>query len=231
MSVNPQKNFSEAIKEIFDLTGLSAKKISEMTDIPESHIAALLNNNLKKLPAFPYVRGYILKISEIAGLKPENINDLIELYKKEIPQNIGESDKLPFNRFSKQLANKKKLTLQIILVFVLIYMIFRIDYLIGIPKITIINPKEDYLTIKKPEIKLSGIAKNFFDKLTINNEEIPVNKDGFFEKNLNLQPGENKIEFKIKRFLGKEITIEKKVIYHPEIKINNNSEPNEKTIE
>ncbi|MBI5306061.1 helix-turn-helix domain-containing protein [Candidatus Wolfebacteria bacterium] len=216
MSVNLQKNFNEAIKEIFDLRGLNAKKIAELTDIPESHILALLDNDLKKLPAFPYVRGYILKIAEISNLNAKDFEDLLELYKKEIPEDIGESDKLPFNRFARQLTNKRKIIFQIVLVLILVYLSLRIDYLIGVPELKISNPQENNLIVKKPTIKLSGTANNFFDKLIINNEEIPIDKNGFFEKDFNLQPGENTIEFKIKRFLGKEIKIEKKITYQPE---------------
>ncbi|MBI4993464.1 helix-turn-helix domain-containing protein [Candidatus Wolfebacteria bacterium] len=209
---NLSKTFSETLREIFDLRGLNAKKISEITDISEVYVAALLNNDTKKLPALPYARGYILKIAEVANIDPK---DLIELYKKEIPEYIGEKDKLPFNRFSRKLIDKKKLIFQIIIMAALIYLIFRIDDLVGVPKIEIINPAENYLIVSEPFINISGVAQNFFDKLTINGEEIPINKNGLFEKKLELHPGENNIEFKIKRFLGRELKVVRKVIYQP----------------
>lgn len=209
---NPQKSFSETIKEIFELRGFNAKKIAEITDIPESHVTALINNDFKKLPAYPYVRGYLTKIAEILNIDKE---ELLELYKKEIPESIGEKDKLPFNRFSKQLTSRKKIILGIILLFAAIYLGFRIDDLIGVPEIKITNPSENYSITNEPIVKLSGVAENFFDKLTINDEEIPINKGGLFEKDFNLQPGQNNIEFKIKRFLGKETKVEKQVIYQP----------------
>lgn len=209
---NSQKSFSETIKEIFELRGFNAKKMAEIADIPENHIFALLNNDFKKLPAYPYVRGYLMKIAEILNIDKE---ELLELYKKEIPADMSEKDKLPFNRFSKQLSGRKKLVFKIIFLLVAVYLIFRIDDLIGIPEIKIINPAENYSIINEPAIKLSGTAGNFFDKLTINNEEIPINKDGVFEKDFILQPGQNNIEFKIKRFLGKETKVEKQIIYQP----------------
>ena len=85
--------------------------------------------------------------------------------------------------------------------------------MLGIPEIKINRPANSGEITNEQFIKINGTVSDFFDKLTINNEEIPVEKNGEFKKEYQLQSGVNKIEFKVKRFLGKEIKVEREIIY------------------
>ena len=84
----------------------------------------------------------------------------------------------------------------------------------GTPQIQISSPAADNLIVNSPSIKLSGEV-NSRDKLTVNGEEILVGENGHFEKDFSLQPGINTIEFRVKRFLGKETAVVRQVIYQP----------------
>ena len=196
-----QKNFQEFFREALELRGMTIEKLEELTGISRHALAAIYNGDYKKMPSLPYLRGYLMKIAEILGIDG---NQMWQTYKDEINSKISIEDKLPHNRFAIKPKSLRKLVIGIIAVSVIIYLVFRIDNLLGIPKIEIINPLMDSLEINEERIKL-----------TINNEEIFVNEDGYFEKDFQLLYGENNIEFKVKRFLGKEVKLEKKVIYQP----------------
>ena len=54
------------------------------------------------------------------------------------------------------------------------------------------------------------------DTLTLNNEVIYPDKSGRFEKEIQLESGLNTLEFRVKRYLGRETTVVKQVLYQPQ---------------
>jgi cytoskeletal protein RodZ len=215
-NANQPKKLNELFNEALELRGLNVEKLAELTDIPIYYLTALSTGDFTKLPPAPYVRAYLMKIAEILRVDADLF---LEIYNQEIERwplkTSGPLDKLPFNRYAiTPLYKKIALGVGIILILVSIYLIWRVDEFWGTPQIEITSPSADNLIINSPSIKLSGKV-NSRDKLTINSEEIPVEKNGQFEKDLSLQSGINTVEFKVKRFLGKEVKVIKQVIYQP----------------
>lgn len=207
-----KKPFSEFLVEAINAHKLNIEKLAELTTIPKNYLNALIAGDFKKLPSAPFIRGYLMKISEILKIDGEQ---LWEVYKEEIISQIKTQDNLPFNRFAIKRMNKKKVILGIVSVFILIYLIWQGKNLFGIPKLEIINPESDNLITNAQFIALSGKLGNPMDKILINEEEIFTQSDGFFEQEYNLQLGLNLIEFKAKRFLGKETKVVKAINYQP----------------
>jgi len=212
-----EKSLSEMLNQAMELRGLDEKKLSELTDIPIHYLAALSSGDFAKLPAAPYVRGYLVKIAE--GLRIDT-GLLLKTYKQEVSLRSlrvsGPEDKMPSNRFAFKTSHRKKSLLIIGLLAVLVVglLIWRAGDFLGTPRIEIINPAADNLIINNSLIKLLGqVSPN--DKLAINGEEVLVDKNGRFAKDFSLQSGTNTIEFKVKRFLGKEIRVLRQVIYQP----------------
>jgi curved DNA-binding protein CbpA len=76
--------FEKQIAESTDFTGLFLKKIreyknvsiermAEMTRISKTHITALENEDLPKLPADVYVRGYVYQYAKVLKLNPDTV--------------------------------------------------------------------------------------------------------------------------------------------------------------
>jgi len=207
----------EILDRVAELRGLDLKKISELTDIPIHYLTALANGDFEKLPAAPYVRGYLTKIAEALRIDKDL---LLKTYKQEVSfrslKASGAEDKLPSNRFTFKSSHRKRVLLAVGLTAVLViaFIIWRADDFLGKPRIEIISPAADNLIVNTPSIKLAGKV-NRNDKLTIYGEEILAAEDGTFEKEFFLQPGLNRIEFKVERFLGGETTMVRQVIYQP----------------
>ncbi|OGM89644.1 hypothetical protein A3J77_01625 [Candidatus Wolfebacteria bacterium RBG_13_41_7] len=219
MTINNEfKSLREIFNEALELRNLDVKRLSEMTDIPVHYLSALSSGDPRKLPASPYVRGYLAKIADVLKVDRDS---LLEAYKQEIllwpVKSSGPEDKLPLNRFA--LKNKRRAAIIGVsaagVLVVLIFLAFQFSGFLGNPKIEIINPAENNIVVNNQIIKLAGII-NSQDKLTINNEEVLAKTDGRFEKDFLLQSGPNAVEFKVKRFLGKEIVITKIITYQPE---------------
>ena len=204
------KTFKEEVEEAMVSRGFNFVKLSELTDIPEHYLAALVSHDFKKLPPPPYIRGYIYKIAEILNLDPEM---LWRSYSQSLSaKTSGAEDKLPHNRFAFKPVSKAKIAIGILVLFVIIYFGWRAGGFFGTPDIEIINPAINGFTTNEATINLTGKI-NPQDKLTIKGEEAPTNDTGYFEKQFKLDPGINMIEFKVKRLLGKEIVVTKEIIY------------------
>jgi hypothetical protein len=211
------KNLSEILNEAMDLRSLDAKKLAELTDIPAHYLSALSSGDFSKLPAVPYVRGYLAKIADALRI---DVNLLLRAYKQEIllrsVKTSGSDDKLPTNRFTFKTSHRKRnlIIIGIVLALLIAFLIWRLDDFLGTPRVQITNPSFASLIVNQPSITLSGEV-NPQDKLTVNGEEVLVEKDGKFSKDFSLQPGINTIAFKVKRFLGKEVEVIRQVIYQP----------------
>ena len=215
--MEPHKDLKTLLNEALELKNVNHEKLAGITGIPERYIWAIQNIDIEKLPAAPYVRGYIKKISDVLQL---NHDELWELYKRElIHKQSGEHDKLPENRFAIQHLSKRTTSLILAGILLLTYLVLNMDRLIGAPKLIITNPEELIVATTENIIMLAGVAEQR-DKLTINEEEVFINPDGTFSKEYYLQPGLNTIEFKSKRLLGKETLESRKVLYQPTIEQN-----------
>ncbi len=212
MMTEQPKKIKDFFDEILSLRNLNLEKLANMTNIPKNYLVAFCEGDFKKLPPMPYSRGYLFKIAEVLEIDGE---ELWKIYKNEIASQIKVPDRLPINRFAGRPFGKKIIAIGIISVFAIIYLILRADDFLGVPKIEIIVPAGEKIIVYEPLIKLSGRVNNFRDKLTLGGEEIFISEDGRFEKEYWLQAGINTVEFKIKRFLGKETKIVKEIIYQP----------------
>ncbi len=212
-NLDQSKKISELLRDAVELRGLTFERLIELSDVPERYILALRDGEFEKLPAAPYVRGYLIKIGEVLNVDGET---LWQVYKNETPmKKSGPEDKLPSNRFAIKSLNKKTVAISAIILVILIYLAWWAPSLLGAPSIEIINPAVNNYITNEPTIKLIGNV-NPGDKLTVNGEEVLVGASGRFEKEFQLQPGINTFALVAKRFLGKEAKIVRQIIFQPQ---------------
>lgn len=206
-----EKSLKDLINEQLEIKGLTLEKISVSTNIPLRYLKALSEGDIKKLPAAPYVRGYLIKISRLLDLDDQ---ELWKLYKSESEVKIaGPADRLPSNRFAIKTKLEKKYVIAVIIIVIVIgYLIWQAPRLFGKPEIEIYYPPDKLITLEIEELPISGKIDPR-DKLLIDGEEIIVDGNGNFSKNYKLQTGLNVIEFKVKRFLGKETIVTRQINY------------------
>ncbi len=205
-----QKNIGELLADLMEAEGMTAEKLASQTNIPSRFIIAMREGELDKLPAEPYVRGYLKKIADV--LKADE-GTLINAYKESkrvarLGHVAGETDKLPSNQFAR-VPMKKSWFVVPILILILIGSIFlRFNQVFGVPELNLELPS----SISTESLLLSGSVTPG-DKLTLNDEIVYTDDSGHFEETILLKPGLNTLQFKVKRFLGKESTIIKEIIY------------------
>lgn len=201
------------LAEHLEQKGYSTEKLAQVTGVPERFLKTLLSGEYKSLPAAPYLRGYLKKISQALEI---DIDETWRLYEKEnAPHSSGEKDFLPGNRFAIQHISKKNMLLAIVGGLLIIYAGINADRLLGKPVLTIIQPAAGDTSIAVPLITLQGRLENQKDVLTINGVSVNVDDSGEFKKEFSLDPGANTFEIIAKRFLGRETRVTKQVTYTP----------------
>lgn len=211
------RSLSTTLIEAMKIKGFSLEKLAQITGVSDRFIEYLLGEKLDQLPSAPYIHGYILKIGEALGLDGENL--WREFFKNSrIVRTSGARDALPGNEMHRKKINKKVAVVIMLAVFVLSYVAFRIQAYFGEPYFVLEN-LTDNMVVAEQSFTIRGKI-NIRDQIMLNGEQVYPNEKGVFEKKIQLQPGFNALSFKIKKFLGKEYTIDKQIFYKTQPKAN-----------
>lgn len=207
------KNLGELLGEIAGSRGVTPEKLSELTNIPKRYITALFENDIRNMPAAPYVRGYLTKIASVLGVDSEPLH---EGYRRLNLKTSGREDFLPKNRFALAKSRKGMALLAGALLIAGYFGSVRLNAALGIPSIDINLPAKvddrDFLETREAIYTVEGKI-DAKDSISINNEAIPTDGSGRFIKEITLDKGLNTFEIRVKRFLGRETTIIRKVFY------------------
>lgn len=205
------KNFANILVEALRTKSLSVEKLSQATGVPENVIGLLINEKFEKLPAAPYVHGYLVKISEALDLDGERVWKEYLSEKNEIRKS-GEKDILPSNRFEMPALNKKIAGIGIVVVLILIYGAIRLPSILGTPAISFGDLSGAITVTKNQNFTIQGTLENG-DNLMMNGEAMTVGKDGSFEKAVVLNPGFNTFKFEASKILGKTLSVTKQIYF------------------
>ena len=207
------KSLKELIWERLEQRGLTAEKVIQSAEIPRHYFDALLKEKHDKLPAAPYIRGYLQKIAAVLEMDPSVLWNMYQA--EQIPRTSGSNDRLPENRFAIRSKKMKWGWLSVLAVIAIAYLVINGNQLFGRPNLVIDKPANETESVGLASFLVAGNIDPR-DKLMLNQEEVFADQAGSFQKSIDLQPGLNTLEFTVKRFLGRETTEVRKVIYQPD---------------
>lgn len=72
------------LKEVREYKQVTIDRMAEMTRISKTHITAMEAEDVKKLPADVYVRGYVYQYAKVLKLNPESVASSFILYFKKL---------------------------------------------------------------------------------------------------------------------------------------------------
>jgi cytoskeletal protein RodZ len=198
-------NFSQRLKKIREDSGLTLKKFAEISKIQTKYLEYLEEGRFEKLPAFVYVQGFLKKYSQIFNLP---FGELISQYQAETGTDTSAKNlqilNLPSLPEQRAIITPKKLKWAAIIIVVLAilgYLVYQLDFLIAPPKLILQYPSQD-LTINSSSINIYGQA-DYSSRLTINGQQIFVESDGSFSQEMNLSPGMNTLKIEATNYFGK----------------------------
>ena len=206
------KTVSELLRERVEVKGLTVTRLKQQTGIAERYLQALLEGNSDRLPASPYVRGYLFRLASILDLDG---SALWELYRSETgARSSGPADRLPANRFALRPISRAALIAGVLAVVLLGYFALNANRFLGRPDLRVVSPAAETTVTDSHTITLIGTVDPS-DTLTIGGEPVSIEPSGRFERPYELQPGLNQIEFLASRLLGGEAKVIRQVIYQP----------------
>ncbi|MFH1193247.1 MAG: helix-turn-helix domain-containing protein [Candidatus Jorgensenbacteria bacterium] len=205
----PEHTLANLIADGLRMKGISIERLSQLTGISDRFLELLVGEQHHKLPAAPYVRGYLIKIAEVLGL------DGGELWREYLAESTtfrraGAGDTLPSNRFTVTRFNWKIILWALLGVLVLGYILLRIPALVDTYEFSV--NIADNLVVRESTFTINGTV-NENDQLTLNGEVLYPDSNGAFEKSVILKDGWNTFEFKVKRFMGSEKKFTKQIFY------------------
>jgi len=184
------------------------QKVGEKTGINTEYIHALEEMKYKELPPEVYVKGIIKKYSEFLKLNSEFC---IKLYedKKIIPRKTY-FFKNPLNFYTHlgRFINYKTFILiitSVVVSAVLYYLLSVIFPLYTKPPFSLENPPKCPYETNESKISIKGLTQPEVIMWS-QDEKVFVDKDGRFEFDVFLKPGENQLQFKIVNKFQKERT-------------------------
>lgn len=191
---------------------LTLDEVSRNIRIRVNFLSAIEKGEYQKLPSRAYAYGFIKNYAEFLGLPKQ---EMLALFRREfnedkvykvLPEGFVRSNHFP----SKPKKNPENLIFIIIVfLFFLGYIFFQYRYAFINPPLEIYAPQEKEIIFSR-EITVSG-KTDANANVYINENAVSVNKDGFFQKNLDLFPGKTTIKIKVVNRFGKETEIERSI--------------------
>ena len=204
----------ERIKKAREEADLSLKKFADLSRIQIKYLERLEGGDYDKLPAFVYIQGFLRKYAEILNLP---LDELIADCQNETHALAAEKQKelrtLPTLPSPKIIITPKKITwAAVALVFVLVvgYLFYQFDFLIAPPKLVVSYPADD-LIIERTTLEVIG-ESDPTAKLTINGQQVFIEKGGGFKQEINLSPGLNTLNIEAQNRFGRSSSIIRKII-------------------
>ncbi|TSC53904.1 MAG: cytoskeleton protein RodZ [Parcubacteria group bacterium LiPW_39] len=190
-------SFGERIKKAREEADLTKEKVGQLLNIRVGYLEKLESGEFEKLPADVYTRGVLRKYAKILGTEPET---LLAEYEKEIKiirhlNKTKQHQSLPSLRSSRFIITPRTFSfLFLTLIFLLVagYLFYQLYFLISPPALVIFEPAGD-LVIQNTAITIKGKTEPGA-RLTINGQQIYIDKDGGFEQAVNLNQGLNSIK-------------------------------------
>jgi len=214
MSLPEIKTLKDTLKDEMRAKSISIAKLSELTGVSPHHIHALIESDFANLPAAPYVRGYLEKISEVLEV---DFEVLWRRYEKELTiRRSGKDDTLPQNRYAIRTIKKETLWISALIIVVLIVIIPTLVDFFGKPSLEVSSPTQETEIATSAQLAITGLVKNPNDRVFINDTEITVGSDGTFSIDEQLENGANTFIISARRFLGRTTTITRNVFYKPD---------------
>ncbi|MBM3282754.1 helix-turn-helix domain-containing protein [Candidatus Gottesmanbacteria bacterium] len=207
------------VGEILKKARLEKKLIIEDVEkqlrIRKKYLIALEENSWDKLPALPYIKGFLRNYSCLLGLKPE---EMLAVFRRQfqnqdktrlLPKGLSYPLNSPIIRFTPQITIGAIIISFLILFFS--YLAFQYKTYISPPNLTIDKPAEGEI-VNADRIQIIG-RTDPDAVVSVNNQKIALSADGTFTTLISISPGVNTIAIESVSKYGKKKTVSRIIQY------------------
>lgn len=189
------RTVGQILKEEREKRFFTLEEVEKSTKIRKELLQALEAGQYNKLPPATFVQGFIKNYGKFLGLNTEK---LLSYFRREFSENknpprVLDSLKNPIENKNLRLTPSRILMgviFTLVLVF-FVYLWFQYRSLVGAPTLDI-NQPIDQSTVNINEVQVLGKTDSEV-KVTINDQEIPIDQDGRFSQSIKLSENVNNI--------------------------------------
>lgn len=202
------RTIGKYLKEIRLKKRISLSNLENEIKVKKNFIQAIEEEEWQKLPDYPVVVGFVKSIANCLQLNPKATASLLK--RDYLPKSLkGSPDPEVNNRFFWNPKRTFFVGIGIIIVLILGYLIYQYFQFISPPKLEILSPKENQIVIGKG-VRVSG-RTDTDAKITINNQPVIVDQNGFFEEEIAVVKETQELVIKAISRSGKETQIRRKL--------------------
>ena len=225
-NIKSPSHTKDRLKETRIKQGVSLKEAAECIGVSVKYLERIEAGDYKNLPADVYVCGFLKKYAEFLELPVQEIADFYQKEKR-IFYNIHGADNAEKKYFNNGFFSKIYVTPKIIsffaiviaAIFIISYFIYEVGFLVSPPKLIMENLVQDMEIFEQ---KFNVIGRTDYDSFVkINGQNITVDENGYFNKEINLSDGVNVLEIKAVNRLGKATNLIRRLVYTENKEINN----------
>jgi len=195
---------------------LTIGEVAKATKIKAEFIDVIEKGEYEKLPSPAYANGFVKNYAKYLGLDEEKS---LALFRREfdVKKNYevlpkGFTDTKSYS-FSKLKIGRSLLFAGIIVAFIVGFILFQYRSAFLNPKLTINSPIENE-TITSLSIEVNGKTSKDAT-LVINDQDVTVERDGTFSKEITVFPGNSTLIIKSENRYGRVSMIERKILVEP----------------
>lgn len=199
------KSLEEELAEARVTLGLSLLSAEKKIGIGREYLEAIEKGEWQKLPGETYARNFLKRYAYFLGLEAKEI---LKKFNEEIRQQSFWPDKIIETRFGIRPIRflswpriLKNLSLGASVLVVMIYLAMQIWSLLKPPSLDVLYPQDGFVS-NSDTVKFLGKVKDE-SQVTINGQEVTVDRAGFFTIDINLNKGLNIIKFEARRKNGR----------------------------
>jgi len=217
--LNQYETVSEILSNARKEKNVDLEKAEKTLKINKKYLRALERGQYDILPSTIYVKNFARAYADYLGLNSKKIIKLVERELGIINQINGTT---PTSLEKKHLKNKVLITPKIVrhlLIVILVlaclaYLGWQINTIFSPPPLEIINPQPDLVT-NQNFITIEGQTLPEIN-VTINNQRVLTDRNGYFNKSFDLQTGLNTIEIKARKKHSKASVVMRQIMMKEE---------------
>jgi len=217
--VPPEKQLGSILQKEREKKNISLDKIVEEIGVQKVYLEALEEGSYQALPGEVYGRSFLNSYLEFLNLDKKK---LLNLYKREYQEWSREqpaSEERLEQKFKPRVHPTSfflppkffKILLGVLIGLICVsYLVYKINDVLTPPFLEVVFPPQNYETEELQVLVEGQTVKEV--KVTINNEVIYSNQEGYFARQLDLQKGLNTIKISVAKKHGRERVVERYVL-------------------
>ncbi|MBI2621089.1 MAG: helix-turn-helix domain-containing protein [Candidatus Levybacteria bacterium] len=194
---------------------LSIEEVAKATKIREEFLEAIERGDHKKLPSPAYAYGFVRNYAKFLGLPVEKT---LALFRREFDEKRS-IEVLPKGLTSAEFSipkfkiGRSTFLISVVLIVVVAFLFFQYRSALFDPGLEVDSPSENQ-TINSLTVEVEG-ETDPNATLTVDGEQIPIDSDGNFKKQISVFPGRRTLIFQVENKFGRVSVLERNINVEP----------------